>query len=256
MLRQRVLTALVAGGILVGLLYLPHKVGFYFVWLGGGLLLLHEWAQGEKLGWAERLIFLLPVGLCWLHFLHPAFLQAAVGSLIAGAGIGLWKKNLQSAWEWQQRLLYSFLVVGVGWGTLGWLLHEPYSVGRTLAFLSLVWVADSAGYFVGRNLGRTAILPRITPKKTVEGFIGSVVATGAWGYWAVPWVGGFDGVPSVLVGVSVAIVAFIGDASQSLWKRQHGLKDSGRLLPGHGGFWDRVDALLWVAPFWYFIGRG
>lgn len=256
MLRQRVLTAFVAGGVLVGLLYLPHKVGFYIVWLGGGLLLLHEWAQGEKLGWAERLVFLLPVALCWLCFLHPMLLRVAVGSLIAGAGIGLWKKTLQSAWAWHQRLLYSFLVIGVGWGTLGWFLHEPYSVGRTLAFLSLVWVADSAGYLVGRSFGRTAILPRITPKKTVEGFIGSIVATGAWGYWAVPWVGGFDGMPSVLVGASVAVVAFIGDASQSLWKRHHGLKDSGRLLPGHGGFWDRVDALLWVAPFWYFIGRG
>lgn len=256
MLSRRILTALVAGGILVGLLYLPHKIGFYIAWVGGGLLLWHEWAQGERLRWLDRLLFLVPIGLVWLSALYPPFVKAAVGTLVALAGIGLWQKPLKSAWDWHQRLFLSFLVIGIGWGAVGWVLHEPYSVKRTLAFLSMVWVADSAGYIVGRSLGRRAILPHITPKKTIEGFIGSVAATSAWGYWAVPWVGGFEKLHPALVGASIAFVAFIGDASQSIWKRVHGLKDSGHILPGHGGFWDRVDALLWVAPFWYFVGGG
>lgn len=254
MLRQRVLTAIIAGGALVGLLYLPHGVGFYLAWIGGGFLLLDEWMRGEKLPFTDRFLLLIPILPCWLHFLHPVIGKAAIGAFIVVAGIGLWKKPLQAAWEWQQRLLYGCLFIGIGWGSVGWVLHEPYSIGRTLAFLSLVWVADSAGYLIGRSIGRTPILPQVTPKKTVEGFLGSLIATGGWSYWAVPWVGGFEAFPPVLVGITVAIVAFVGDASQSLWKRIHGLKDSGHLLPGHGGFWDRVDALLWVAPFWYFLG--
>lgn len=253
-LRQRIFTALIAAGTLVGLLHLPHRIGFYMVWLGGGLLLLHEWMQGEKVRLPDRLLLAGPILLYWLHFLDPIMRKAAVGGFIGLAGIGLWKKDLPAAWAWQRRLVYGFLILGTGWGSVGWVLHEPYSVGRTLAFLSLVWVADSAGYLVGRSLGRTLILPHITPKKTVEGFAGSLIATGVWGYWAVPWVGGFEALHPVLVGAAVAVIAFIGDASQSLWKRIHGLKDSGNLLPGHGGFWDRVDALLWVAPFWYFLG--
>ncbi|MEN3040741.1 MAG: phosphatidate cytidylyltransferase [Bacteroidia bacterium] len=253
MLRQRLLTIILAGGALYALLHFAGKVGFLIAWLLTGTILLAEWSKGEKIPLFKRLLLWGGIYLMWLSYLSPHLLKASVIGFIGLGFMGLIRSTAQQASLWLNQLLYGVLIMGIGWGALAWTLHEPYSTERTLWFLSICWVADSSAYIVGRWLGRVRILPYISPQKTLEGLLGSIVATATWGYWAVPRIGGFEEVPSPIVGAFAALIAFIGDAYQSAWKRTYGMKDSGHILPGHGGMWDRVDSLLWVAPMWYFL---
>jgi phosphatidate cytidylyltransferase len=125
--------------------------------------------------------------------------------------------------------------------------HSPRSV---LFLLLLVWVCDSAAYYVGRRYGAHPLAPVVSPKKTWEGSIGGFVAAtlfgavaGAW--WFVPELGPIRG---ALAGALASTAGQLGDLVESLWKRGAGVKDSGSFLPGHGGVYDRIDSLLFAGP--------
>ena len=135
---------------------------------------------------------------------------------------------------------------------------------RTLNFilvLAAVFLADSAAYFIGRRFGQHKLSPRLSPKKTWEGYLAGVVAgtLGAalvaylWSLWAgadftvTPWQG-------ALLGLVISVITTLGDLGESMLKRQSGVKDSSNLIPGHGGVFDRIDSWLWAAPIgFYFI---
>ncbi len=128
-----------------------------------------------------------------------------------------------------------------------------------LAAMAIVWIADIAAYFVGRALGRRKLAPSISPGKSVEGAIGGFVAVVAIGLAASRTEGLAETLPALLVdawtpaGAAIALVALaalsiVGDLHESLLKRQAGVKDSGTVLPGHGGVLDRIDALVPVMP--------
>ena len=116
-----------------------------------------------------------------------------------------------------------------------------------MALLVLSWVCDSSAFFVGRAYGRTRLAPEISPNKSVEGAVAGLIAPGLVGLVvAVPL-----GVPAVVLGgygLVIAIGTIVGDLIESLIKRQTGVKDSGVLIPGHGGLLDRMDSLLVCAP--------
>ena len=116
-----------------------------------------------------------------------------------------------------------------------------------MALLVLSWVCDSSAYFVGGAFGRTPLAPGISPKKSVEGAIAGLVAPALVG----PLLGLAVGVPPLLMagyGLTIAIATIVGDLVESFVKRQTGVKDSGVLIPGHGGLLDRMDSLLFCAP--------
>ncbi len=123
-----------------------------------------------------------------------------------------------------------------------------------LALFGIVWLADTMAYYGGKTFGRTKLAPVISPKKTWEGsasgFVGSLLAVGAYVFWRR---GGLDTVDlrfALVVGVTAVLVQ-LGDLVESMIKRSVGVKDSGRLLPGHGGLLDRFDGLLLASPvFW------
>lgn len=120
--------------------------------------------------------------------------------------------------------------------------------------LALVWIADSAAYLVGHALGRTPLAPRLSPNKTREGFLGGVVACLIWAVGSALWLVDPARLPAV-IGISLLAVGFslVGDLFESKLKRQAGLKDSGNLLPGHGGILDRIDSTTAAMPV-FFLG--
>jgi len=120
-----------------------------------------------------------------------------------------------------------------------------------LALVLVVWTFDTAAYFTGRKLGRHWFMHHISPSKTLEGVIGGVVAAGLVGALLVaalghPWLSG------LVFGIAVAAAAQAGDLAESMLKRAAGAKESGRLIPGHGGMLDRVDSFLFAAPVAFF----
>jgi phosphatidate cytidylyltransferase len=122
---------------------------------------------------------------------------------------------------------------------------DPWAL---VLLLAVVWLGDSCAYYIGKTWGRHKLSPRVSPNKTWEGSIASTAAglltAAVWSYWRL---GEVDGWILLLAGL-VSIAAQIGDLVESLLKRGAGVKDSGQILPGHGGMLDRMDALLFAAP--------
>ena len=114
------------------------------------------------------------------------------------------------------------------------------------------WASDTFAYFVGSAIGSHKLCPTISPNKTVEGFLGSVVGTTA----AVAGLGVFFSLPVVEMaglGFCTSLLATLGDLVESVAKRYTGIKDSGNIIPGHGGVWDRFDSVLFTAPLVYYF---
>lgn len=123
-----------------------------------------------------------------------------------------------------------------------------------LALVLSVWVSDVFAYFFGSLLGRHRLAPKISPKKSVEGFLAG--AAGAVGVWAlVPLcpASGLGWPVAIATGIAVALASTIGDLAESRMKREAGVKDSGASLPGHGGFLDRLDSLILVCLVAYWV---
>jgi phosphatidate cytidylyltransferase len=118
--------------------------------------------------------------------------------------------------------------------------------------------ADSGGYFAGRFLGRTKLFPRVSPNKTVEGAFGAILGSILLACFAV-WVyapPGLDIARAVWLGIAIGILAQAGDMVESMLKRAYGAKDSGWIIPGHGGVLDRIDSLVLPFVFTYYLNSG
>lgn len=135
-------------------------------------------------------------------------------------------------------------------------LIRSYEAGLilSLAVVVSVWVNDVGAYFVGSLVGRHKLAPRISPKKSWEGFLaGSFVCVAVWA--GVPFIPG-SGLPlwlALVTGAAVALASVVGDLAESRMKREAGVKDSGNTLPGHGGFLDRLDSLILVCLVAYWV---
>jgi phosphatidate cytidylyltransferase len=133
-------------------------------------------------------------------------------------------------------------------------LGIPPGTAWVILVLAITWIQDSAAYFVGRALGRTKMAPLLSPKKTWEGFAGGLAAS----VLAALAAAFLLGLPvsygaAALIGAATGVTGPLGDLGESLIKRQIGVKDSGALIPGHGGILDRMDSLLFTAPTVYYM---
>jgi len=148
-------------------------------------------------------------------------------------------------------------VLGVAWvgGGLAYLmlLRDIPSDGRLLIFVALltVFADDTAAFFVGRAIGRHRMAPVISPGKSWEGFVGGTAAAVAVAFFALYDQDVVTTGESLVLGLVIGVAATLGDLFESAVKRDLGVKDSGRLLAGHGGVLDRVDSLLWAGPAAY-----
>jgi len=153
--------------------------------------------------------------------------------------------------------LLGFAWIGLLGSFAGMLLApDPGGTGLLLGVVVCVVGADVVAYFVGRAVGATPLLPHVSPNKTIEGLIGGAIAAvvlgGVVGVMLHPWADKGI-VAGVGLGIVVAITAPLGDLAESLLKRDLGIKDMGSFLPGHGGFIDRFDAILFALPAAYYL---
>jgi phosphatidate cytidylyltransferase len=267
-LALRVLTAAVLAPLVLAALFLLSPRGWAVVSLGFVLVAAEEW--GRLVGYARprSLQFvvstLLIAGLlAWQSgdFMQNGFASSTIVA-VCGMSTLFWifaaPAWLRGGWSTRSPLPMAC----VGWlALLGvWValvaLHarSPWLV---LAAMAVVWVADTAAYFAGRALGRHKLAPAISPGKTWEGAYGAFAAVAVYALVLAPFAPD-AGYPRALTGLALvlfvlfmlalAAISIVGDLYESLLKRHAGVKDSGSLLPGHGGVLDRVDALLAAMP--------
>lgn len=261
MLLQRLITALLLLPLLLAAIFFAPTPIFYALICIVGVIAAWEWAQlipgrtqpQQRLAYAALLAVAL-AAVWWL----PDALQLALMALAV-----LWWLLALALFRgfpgnMERRPLAPLLMGGLGLlllcSTMLALarLHALEGGALKLGYsLFIVFAADVGAYLAGRNLGRHKLAPQISPGKTVEGAIGGLLLCAAWALTAGVYVFPVQG-PQILLllalTLTVAVFSVIGDLTESMFKRVAGIKDSGNILPGHGGMLDRVDSILAAAP--------
>ncbi len=258
MLRTRILTAAVLLPLFVGgVFFLP---GIWWAALLLPLLIVGGWEWGLLSGFGRNGSgrFCVALGMTalavFLGIHHFGLLL--VEQSVYWASVLFWVLCapvwLGAGWRVRHPLILSltgWMLIVPTWLALVRMQEQPWVL---LAVLGVVWVADSAAYFAGHTWGRHKLAPAISPGKTWEGVAGAAVAVAV--YHAVVWQAGFgsaapDGAAAAAILVAVLLpLSILGDLFESWIKRQAGVKDSGSLLPGHGGVLDRIDGLTATLP--------
>lgn len=130
-------------------------------------------------------------------------------------------------------------------------INGEYHPKTIISIFALIWANDTFAYLVGSNLGRTKLYEKISPNKTVEGAIGGFIATLIAAYFLAQYVPIFTLISWLIIAVLIVIFGLLGDLIESKFKREAQVKDSSNLIPGHGGFLDRLDSIIFAAPFVY-----
>jgi phosphatidate cytidylyltransferase len=268
MLSTRILTAIVAVvAVLAALFALPPRI-FALVLMLAMAAAAHEWSELARFTRSAGVAFVaIVVALCALLVLWPAagFARgwpASVVTMACGLATLFWL-FVATPWvvrRWPTRstpvLAVAGVVVLVG-AFVALVELQARSPWLVLAAMAIVWIADTAAYFSGRAFGRRKLAPAVSPGKTWEGVYGALAAVALYALALVPLAhrAGYAGpleVPAAAAwlafAVAVAALSVVGDLFESWLKRNAGVKDSGTVLPGHGGVLDRIDALLAAMP--------
>ncbi|MCP5151221.1 MAG: phosphatidate cytidylyltransferase [Ectothiorhodospiraceae bacterium] len=258
-LRRRVATAAVLVPLVVaGVLWAPSPL---FATLAAALVLGGAWEWCRMMGWssgAARVLFLgtTAVLLALATRVDPTWVLLA--------GVGWWLLAIAWVVRFEQGsaplaaaggVVDTLVRATVGWvilvpAWLGLVLVQHASPALALLLLVVVWGADCGAYFAGRAFGRNRLAPRTSPGKTIEGVAGGVVLAVVIGTLVPGSVGWQHALAPAWVAllVVVVLVSVLGDLAESMFKRLAGIKDSGTLLPGHGGVLDRIDSLTSAVP--------
>lgn len=254
MLKQRLLTAALLTLVLTATVFFASRLLWWLLTLGITALAAKEWGglaglnnQGRQ--WFSIITLMLGVFLLPGLWLNNLALQAAL--LCMGLAVLFWVLAapglLGGLYTMPARLVapLGIVILLAFWWALGVL--RDTGTAWLLSIIATVAIADSAAYFSGKRFGRYKLAPAISPGKTWEGVAGAWL--GVTLFWAgLHWVYGFNAWLLVIFWI-ILILSIFGDLFESLLKRRVGLKDSGNLLPGHGGILDRIDGLLPVLPF-------
>jgi phosphatidate cytidylyltransferase len=267
-LAQRVVTAALLVPVVLAALFLLPPRGWGLVSLVIIAAAAHEWTKLVGLRSLQAATLIVAVVVMGLVLLFaPAFgfdrgWPTAVVVVACGAAAAFWL-FVAPAWlnaQWRTQRPFAMAIVGAVVLVGAWVAivdlqaHSPWLV---LAAMAVVWLADTAAYFAGRRFGRRKLAPSISPNKSWEGVWGGMLAVALYAL-ALTSLGGRAGyagewrlslaIAFVAFVVVLAAISIVGDLYESMLKRQAGVKDSGTLLPGHGGVLDRIDALLPAMP--------
>ncbi|WP_211745912.1 phosphatidate cytidylyltransferase [Paenibacillus sp. Marseille-Q4541] len=255
-MKQRVITGIVAGALFLG-----------FTMLGGA--------------WYSLLILLMAlIGL--YEFMRMIGVSAFSGTALIGyigvlilifpkllAELGLTLTLNQIVWLIMLLLLIATVTtknkltvqtaalmfigvvyVGIGFYYIAFTRQIPGGLFWTFLLLASIWGSDAGAYFVGKSMGKNKLWPMISPNKTIEGAVGGIAIAIIIALIFAGFSGGLLSYGrAILIGLSASVIGQLGDLTQSAYKRVYGIKDSGNLLPGHGGILDRCDSWIFVFPF-------
>ncbi len=256
MLKTRIITALIlVAGFIPALFYLSNTAWAYGM-LALALLALNEWADMIKLTSSQRYIYVaiaavagilgaqmidrLGFHLFFFQSMHVFFLVTLFWLLL----VPFWLAKKWLVNKYVMALLGLLLMASIWLGLICAKGADPWLL---LCLLATIWIADSAAYFAGKNFGKHKLASSISPGKTWEGVLGALIAVTIFG--VVLYIG-FD-VKTLAIFPALWIIAslgVIGDLFESMLKRQANIKDSGNLLPGHGGILDRIDGIIPSLP--------
>ncbi|ATO57251.1 phosphatidate cytidylyltransferase [Bartonella sp. 1-1C] len=252
-LMSRILTAIILGAITLYLTWCGGTLFFLFTWGIGGFI-LYEWIDitEEKWGLLQKILASVFYFVCGflLIFNTSASLVFSVLMILAVLLALLSIRN--AGWIFGGFIYSSFPVVALsclrGYDLLGF--------WRVIFLFAVVWSTDIAAYFGGRVFGGPKLAPRFSPNKTWSGAIVGTLAGLSSGIVVVIYVFGISAVNYFIffLALILSIISQIGDLGQSWLKRRFSVKDSGFLLPGHGGFMDRMDGLVGATSLFYIIG--
>lgn len=258
-LKQRLVTGLTGAAIAVALILTVPPDGAFLLWFGAFF-----WASIEFTRIASNLAPTAPLRSLWLwvpvaalsgawmlreaiELPAPALVVVAFAPVLIAALTTLWSRcEMRDA-----PASMGFLAFAIPYFSLPAVcFYQLHLLDSWLSFLVLAIVAfsDAAAYFVGKAFGKHKLAPRVSPKKTWEGTLGgfatAVLATAVWSHLRLGEIR-----PALLLLAAVtAVAAQVGDLVESMVKRGAGVKDSGSILPGHGGFYDRLDAMILATP--------
>ncbi len=258
MLKQRVLTAIVLIPLLLlGIFLLPK---FWFECITAAIFLLAAWEWVKLVGIANnglRAIYLfilvlvllliqrIPgapllilaavswIGICYFVFHYETFCLLWAKSRVVQLMLGIW-------------------LLALSWYGINFIRWQELGAYKLLLLLLIVWGADTGAYFVGRKWGKQKLAPLISPGKSREGVLGGIVAAilvTVVAAWFLPYGWSYYG-GMLILALLIACISVLGDLFESMIKRQSGVKDSGNILPGHGGVLDRIDSLISAAPIY------
>jgi phosphatidate cytidylyltransferase len=257
---QRLVTGVIAGAAFIGLLVAG---GWYYI----GLLLLlaligfweyarlngQSWKRLDVLaGFVVVLLIVLPrLTFDWELPSYESMAWLSMFVLLSGTVFS--KNRIQL--EHVSVLFLGVIYVGTGFHYMAATRELTHGIFWSSLTFACVWASDAGAYFVGKAIGRTKLWPAISPNKTIEGALGGLVIAVLTGlifsYFRPEWL---DYGQAMLIGLTAAAAGQLGDLIQSAYKRFRNVKDSGQLLPGHGGVLDRTDSWLIVFPLVHVLG--
>lgn len=259
MLLKRVLTALVIAPIAVlGVFFLPQTQFAVFV---GAIMSVGAWEWGRLAGLGCRSRVAYAVLITCL--LPATYLLSSMAILLMGLSwwmtavvLVFFYPKLTSFWASKSiRCLIGIVILVPAWKAILLLRALPESNYLMLLFLCVIWGADIGAYFFGKAFGNRKLAPKVSPGKSWVGFYGGLataflIAVVVLSLVGKPDIFSFQGASFLIGCVFVAMVSVLGDLAVSMFKRNAGVKDTSSLLPGHGGFLDRIDSLLSASPLY------
>lgn len=261
MLKQRVLTALILAPLVLGAIYfLPSPIVAIIL---GLIILIGAWEWAGLSGFEATRSKAMYVGTTGLLILasYPLILKATMGQILIAAC--LWwlvaliviiSAQVKGALPQQNRWLFlnlGYLILIPAWMAIVF-LHSHTKLGPVwvLFLFALIWTADIGAYFAGRAIGKHKLADKISPGKSWEGVFGGLIAVLVLAMLLLPVLTDKEEVSTsmILLCLGTVLISVLGDLTESVVKRISGKKDSGTILPGHGGVMDRIDSLTAAAP--------
>lgn len=276
-MKQRIITALILAPLVIAGIFMLPMQGFLIVITAITLVGFWEWTQFTES--KSRYLAIIPsvaVLAASLFFLPTSTLELTIPNnehqiiLLVGftwwliaSGLVLTFPNSKKLWHSNLPLKHIF-----GWLTMvpflwsivllradHYMLDSYYGAKLVLLVCLLVWAADSGAYFAGKSFGKRKMSPAVSPNKTIEGLIGGVITAIIIGWGAASAFNiQFESTSSMLgIFIATIIISVLGDLVESMFKRASGIKDSGTIIPGHGGILDRIDSLTAAFPVFAFL---